>query len=615
MTDLFADRSNTFGGYVPADFLRYGFLDEDAILASNHWQSGLHGDDFPMEPVAASSSLQDPFGLYQPPRPALPSASGNDLYLVTVTDPSLANLAERLNQAGARVLRLGADTEQAVLVAQLSAQVAPGSLDRLHVISHGQSDQLQIGGSVIGSTNVIRSADWLHQIGSFLSQNGDILLYGCNLAADAGGQELVRRLADITGADVAASTNVTFEDAISRRSDWTLEDSVGPIGAGYKDLLTGLDWTGQLGGSASFNASDGILSISDASGSFSISGNLGTANTGFVALSGSLKRVIAITTALKSIEVSGQDFTINGINLDDPQTNEAPSAYAITLISQSSSTTPSDFGATIGTGITLSGTVKSFGGDITLTDTNTTEDLPILTWNPHRKGSIDLGTIDNPLTLSTLDASSTNAGALTISQEISVDPYLEYAGDDSGLSAFTNSFAIDKILNTALYGLQDILVPASVKVADLSGGINFDRAIIIAGSVAATSDVNLNLSSQSFVSNSASSVSYLTSILGKPFDIAAAVLVGSSDSSISLTGSSITTTSGKVALTSTSTNKLSSSAQVADNSSPFSVKGVTSVINPSGKKSGMAVGTFKYLKEVSRSATLLKRAATGSNTE
>jgi hypothetical protein len=29
----------------------------------------------------------------------------------------------------------------------------------------------------------------------------------------------------------------------------------------------------------------------------------------------------------------------------------------------------------------------------------------------------------------------------------------------------------------------------------------------------------------------------------------------------------------------------------------------------------MAMGTFKYLKEVSRSATLLQRAATGSNTD
>jgi hypothetical protein len=29
----------------------------------------------------------------------------------------------------------------------------------------------------------------------------------------------------------------------------------------------------------------------------------------------------------------------------------------------------------------------------------------------------------------------------------------------------------------------------------------------------------------------------------------------------------------------------------------------------------MALGTFKYLKEVGRSATLLQRAASGSNTE
>jgi hypothetical protein len=214
----------------------------------------------------------------------------------------------------------------------------PGSLGRLHVISHGQNNQLVLGGTVLTSRNVGRNADWLRQLGSFLAEDGDILLYGCNLAADAAGQRLVRRLADLTGADVAASTNVTFEDAISRRSDWILEDSVGSIAPGYQDLLTGFDWTGQLGSSAFFN--DGILSILGANGTFSISGDLGADNTGNVTISGNHMGAIPIPVSkLASIEITGQQYTIEGINLDNTndnatKINEQPSPYNINLESK-----------------------------------------------------------------------------------------------------------------------------------------------------------------------------------------------------------------------------------------------------------------------------------------
>ena len=41
----------------------------------------------------------------------------------------------------------------------------------------------------------------------------------------------------------------------------------------------------------------------------------------------------------------------------------------------------------------------------------------------------------------------------------------------------------------------------------------------------------------------------------------------------------------------------------------------STIYDAKGRACAMAVGTFKYLREVSRSATLLQRAATGSNTE
>ena len=89
------------------------------------------------------------------------------------------------------------------------------------------------------------------------------MLYGCNLAEGTKGTQLIERLATITGADVAASTDLTYADGQS--SDWDLEWSTGSIDSQpIHDLLTGLNWQGQLGGTASITGSE--LKVTGASG-------------------------------------------------------------------------------------------------------------------------------------------------------------------------------------------------------------------------------------------------------------------------------------------------------------------------------------------------------------
>ena len=54
-----------------------------------------------------------------------------------------------------------------------------------------------------------------------LAAGADLLLYGCDVAADALGQQMTGTLAALTGADVAASTDLT--GAASRGGNWVLE--------------------------------------------------------------------------------------------------------------------------------------------------------------------------------------------------------------------------------------------------------------------------------------------------------------------------------------------------------------------------------------------------------
>ena len=102
-------------------------------------------------------------------------------------------------------------------------------IDSLHIISHGSSGLLTLGATVIDQQSLQTYRDALKTIGNALSASGDILLYGCDVAKGESGQTFISALSDITGADIASSTNLT--GAISLGGDWALEFQTGVIEA------------------------------------------------------------------------------------------------------------------------------------------------------------------------------------------------------------------------------------------------------------------------------------------------------------------------------------------------------------------------------------------------
>ena len=100
-------------------------------------------------------------------------------------------------------------------------------LDTIHIISHGAPGTLHLGSTVLTSGNLSEHAQQLQSIGSRLTVTGDILLYGCDVAQGEEGQAFVNALADLTGADVAASEDVTGPLNIGGNS--ALEQVVGMI--------------------------------------------------------------------------------------------------------------------------------------------------------------------------------------------------------------------------------------------------------------------------------------------------------------------------------------------------------------------------------------------------
>ncbi|GEM_PF-1187570 len=100
-------------------------------------------------------------------------------------------------------------------------------IESIHIVSHGDANRLQLGSATLSLDTLTNYRETLQAWSDALSDTADILLYGCNIAATQAGSELVEQLAAQTGADVAASTDLTGAEALG--GDWNLEKTTGIV--------------------------------------------------------------------------------------------------------------------------------------------------------------------------------------------------------------------------------------------------------------------------------------------------------------------------------------------------------------------------------------------------
>ncbi|MCK0505535.1 DUF4347 domain-containing protein [Aromatoleum anaerobium] len=134
----------------------------------------------------------------------------------------------------ALIAGLSADTEWVLLeasedgLAQMQAALAGYSgLDSIQIVSHGAAGTVHLGATALDQSTLGNYQMPLQAIGQALSASGDLLLYGCNVAAGSTGEAFIAALAAATGADVAASNDLTGAGALG--GDWVLERTTGNI--------------------------------------------------------------------------------------------------------------------------------------------------------------------------------------------------------------------------------------------------------------------------------------------------------------------------------------------------------------------------------------------------
>jgi hypothetical protein len=174
-------------------------------------------------------------------------AAAAELVVVDAAVPDAQRLVDAIAaQRGGAVLQVvQLDPGRAALAQIGEALAGRERVAALHVVAHGEPGALRLSGERIDARALDEARGELHRWRAALTDDADLLLYGCDLASSDAGVALLARLARYTGADVAASDDRT--GSADAGGDWTLEARTGAIEArALFDDAEPAGWSGTL---------------------------------------------------------------------------------------------------------------------------------------------------------------------------------------------------------------------------------------------------------------------------------------------------------------------------------------------------------------------------------
>ena len=226
--------------------------------------------------VLASAGADTLMQQAQQPRQSVYAASAttqvpvSEIVFVDATLPDSASLRNDLQaQRGAGrpidIVTIGAGEDGLALIGATLA--GRQGIAAVHVLAHGSDGALQLGSTTLDAQTLLRRAGEVAAWSAALTADADLLLYGCDLARTALGQSLVKDLASLTGADVAASTDLTGAAALG--GNWTLEFQSGKIEAALApSAAEQVQWQGILATYTVTTTSDLFLLLLPQTGTF-----------------------------------------------------------------------------------------------------------------------------------------------------------------------------------------------------------------------------------------------------------------------------------------------------------------------------------------------------------
>ncbi|NDB78922.1 DUF4347 domain-containing protein [archaeon] len=144
-------------------------------------------------------------------------------------------------------------------------------IDGLHIIGHGSAGQILFGNAFLNNETIDNYKSTLTSIGQSLTKSGDILFYGCNVASTEQGELLIKKISEITKADIAASDDIT-----GKGGDWDLEKMEGFVNVKelkvrhYDHSLGSLSTSGVLANSGVTHKDNNVVMINSSSSNTNI---------------------------------------------------------------------------------------------------------------------------------------------------------------------------------------------------------------------------------------------------------------------------------------------------------------------------------------------------------
>ncbi len=315
-------------------------------------------------------------------------------------------------KAGVEIVLLDASKDGLTQMAAW-AQTHTG-YDAVHIISYGNEGTISLGSAILNETNLATRTTDLTTLGNALTEDGDILFYGCNIAAGLDGATFIGRLASLTGADIAASDNLTGPS--TQGADWVLEKSHGIVTAdtilspegqlNYKhqlDVFTFETGSGNGSATANFEWTEGTytLKIDTSSNAYSYTldanfdgdGDAATdPNTAVFVDSDGAQTTITLTITGKIFDMASikifNNYTDNGVGLPYTITSDLSSSstektgtlglYSVKAYTDINSFS-SDFIGVSSVVITVTGSQQLFLNDIQLDNIRDPTPTPTIT--------------------------------------------------------------------------------------------------------------------------------------------------------------------------------------------------------------------------------------------
>jgi hypothetical protein len=161
-----------------------------------------------------------------------PDDCTNELVFVDSSTPRYESLIEDMRAAaaeGRRVEFVLIDAWRDGVHKITETLVQKKDLDAIHLVSHARDGAVRLGSAQLDLDTLQKRTVQITAWSDSLGANGDILLYGCDLAASREGKALLEALTRLTGAQAAAGEEPT--GAAAKGDDWKLEFTPGAIEA------------------------------------------------------------------------------------------------------------------------------------------------------------------------------------------------------------------------------------------------------------------------------------------------------------------------------------------------------------------------------------------------